>query len=146
MADLIRVGLEQKIPLAQPLTLIGRDISCHCIVEHVADISREHAGVRKYDDATYKVLDFGSRNGTFLNNEQIYEERPLQHLDRIRVGKYVEFVFSNPPKNSLSPRTRSIARLHRPAPTDESVTPNAETMVVHRMRQAFDRQQEENGE
>lgn len=125
MADLIRNGADETIHLSHPLNLIGRSTSCHCIIEHIADISREHACVRKYDESTFTLVDYSSRNGTFLNDEQVYDERPLQHLDRVRVGKYVEYTFSNPSKNETLSTTRSIARLHRAVPIEETVKAEA---------------------
>lgn len=76
---------ERKLEQGSPLT-IGRsqeaDIS-------VADerVSRLHCGIR-YMEGDYIVKDLGSRNGTYLNEEQV-DVGKLRPGDRIRVGSTV---------------------------------------------------------
>jgi pSer/pThr/pTyr-binding forkhead associated (FHA) protein len=100
MAQLKQQPDGTPLELTEDLTIIGRSSSCQFTVNDVADLSREHCGVRKYEDS-YTLVDFGSRNGTFLNGNQIFEETPIQHCDTIRLGKYVEITFTNPPRRGL---------------------------------------------
>ncbi len=57
-------------------------------------IGRRHAMI-KYRDFSFWLVDQGSVNGTFLNEERIDGERQLKHGDRVKFHKY-EFEFSMP--------------------------------------------------
>ncbi len=62
---------------------LGRHPDCDIVVE-VGAVSRYHAKVSK-SDAGYRVADLGSRNGTFVNDEQIAKPHLLQPGDTIRI-------------------------------------------------------------
>jgi len=47
-------------------------------------VSREHCRIEP-EDGGWRVVDLGSTNGTFVNNERV-EYRKLAHLDEIKVG------------------------------------------------------------
>jgi serine phosphatase RsbU (regulator of sigma subunit) len=49
------------------------------------DVSREHAEIA-LEEGHYILKDRGSRYGTFVNDQPV-TERPLQHRDRIRLGR-----------------------------------------------------------
>ena len=57
-------------------------------------IGRRHALI-EYKDYAYWIVDQGSINGTFVNDQLISGETRLKHGDRIRLHKY-EFEFSMP--------------------------------------------------
>ncbi len=63
-------------------------------VVNKATVGRRHA-VIKYRDHGYWIVDQGSVNGTFVNNERVLGERHLKHGDRIKFHKF-EFEFSQP--------------------------------------------------
>jgi hypothetical protein len=78
--------------LGTPLTLgavtsIGRtpdnDISLD-----VREVSRKHARIELRDDGSFVLLDLGSGNGTFVNEERV-QERRLEDGDRVRFGNRV---------------------------------------------------------
>jgi DNA-binding CsgD family transcriptional regulator len=48
-------------------------------------LSRLHAVLERYD-AGWSVRDLDSRNGTFVNGQRIWSERPLRPGDELRVG------------------------------------------------------------
>jgi DNA-binding CsgD family transcriptional regulator len=48
-------------------------------------LSRLHAVLERYE-AGWCVRDLGSRNGTFVNGQRIWSERPLRPGDELRVG------------------------------------------------------------
>jgi len=75
--------------LGTPLTLgavtsIGRtpdnDISLD-----VREVSRKHARIELRDDGSFVLLDLGSGNGTFVNDQRVQEHK-LADGDRVRFG------------------------------------------------------------
>jgi serine phosphatase RsbU (regulator of sigma subunit) len=82
----------RMVPLDKPVFIIGRRTAADLQLLN-ADVSREHAEIAR-DGIRFLLRDRGSRYGTFVNGEQI-TERPLEHGDRIRLGRTegVELVF-----------------------------------------------------
>ena len=64
------------------------------IVVNESTISRRHALI-EYKDYSFWIIDQGSSNGTFINNEKINNEVRLKHGDKIRLHNY-EFDFIVP--------------------------------------------------
>ncbi len=64
------------------------------IVVNESTISRRHALI-EYKDYSFWIIDQGSSNGTFINNERIDNEIRLKHGDKIRLHNY-EFEFIVP--------------------------------------------------
>jgi diguanylate cyclase (GGDEF)-like protein len=65
--------------------LLGRDKSVEIQIED-ANVSRQHAQISREGDKMY-IQDLGSRNGTFLNDENIgAERRLLEKEDMIKLG------------------------------------------------------------
>src|SRR5215475_15645772 len=75
-------GKEIKIPVNK--FLIGRASDCH-LRPHSDLISRHHC-VLLVEEGFCAVRDFGSRNGTFVNEEQVVGQRELKNGDRMKVG------------------------------------------------------------
>ena len=50
------------------------------------NISREHVAFERRDDQYY-IVDLGSANGTYLNDERVVSA-PLNQGDRVRIGSY----------------------------------------------------------
>lgn len=75
-------GKEIKIPVKK--FLIGRASDCH-LRPHSDLISRHHC-VLLVEEGFCAVRDFGSRNGTFVNEEQVVGQRELKNGDRLKVG------------------------------------------------------------
>ncbi len=71
----------------------GRNQDCDVCVEKYEDISRNHCGFHKYEDGVVTVTDFSSRNGTYVNDKQIFEETKLTHGDKIRICNQLQFEF-----------------------------------------------------
>ena len=63
-------------------------------VVNKATVGRRHA-VIKFKDGVYWIVDQGSVNGTFVNDEKVLGERQLRHGDRIKFHKF-EFEFQCP--------------------------------------------------
>ena len=73
----------------------GKDIEhMDYIVVNESTISRRHALI-EYKDYSFWIIDQGSSNGTFVNNERINNEFRLKHGDKIRLHN-CEFEFNVP--------------------------------------------------
>jgi len=74
----------QSIPITGNKFYIGRAEDCH--LRPASDmISRHHCAIVT-EESYVGVRDFGSRNGTFINGEQVIGERELKPGDRLKVG------------------------------------------------------------
>ena len=58
-------------------------------------VSRRHALIQVQRENEFWLVDFGSRNGTYLNDQRVIRPTRLRHRDRIKVGQ-VEFTFHQP--------------------------------------------------
>src|SRR5258706_13560707 len=70
---------------------IGRAASNHVTLLS-EKVSRRHALIQVQREKEFWLVDFGSRNGTYLNSQRIIQPSRLQDLDRIKIGPF-EFVF-----------------------------------------------------
>jgi len=77
----------REVLLTRPETLIGRDPKCPIHLRD-AEISREHC-VLLADADKIIVRDFGSANGTFINQRRLRGELELANGDILQVGKHV---------------------------------------------------------
>jgi pSer/pThr/pTyr-binding forkhead associated (FHA) protein len=75
-------GQEIQIPVSK--FLIGRADDCH-LRPHSELVSRHHC-VLLVEEGFCAVRDFGSRNGTLLNDEPVVGQRELRNGDRLQVG------------------------------------------------------------
>ncbi len=80
-------GLEEGVtqPFREASVTIGRMADCQIPLE-ADNISRTHATVTRRDDGYY-LVDLGSSNGTFLNEQRI-ESSILKSGDTIRIGNF----------------------------------------------------------
>lgn len=74
----------QRIFLDQAELIIGRDESCDLVIPE-RQVSRRHARIRLEDDR-YFLEDLGSKNGTFVNGQEIQEPCALQDGDEIQIA------------------------------------------------------------
>jgi len=78
----------QRIKLDGNEIILGRDPkTCHIHIPNNA-VSRQHAKITRIDD-TYYIEDLDSRNGTWVNNEEISERTALKNNDRIKICEYL---------------------------------------------------------
>ena len=98
-----RGGNQKVFPLPSHVTVIGRRRNCDLRIP-LESVSRRHCQLN-YEDATLKLRDLGSRNGTFLNGQKLSDdEQPLQAGDRIQIGP-IEFILQidGKPNNMNTP-------------------------------------------
>lgn len=81
----------QEIELKKSLS-VGREVG-DIMIKNPA-VSARHMKIEK-DGERFSVVDLGSTNGTFVNNEKITDVRELKHGDVITVGKFF-LTFHNP--------------------------------------------------
>jgi pSer/pThr/pTyr-binding forkhead associated (FHA) protein len=74
----------KAIPITVTQFLIGRDPDC-LLRPASALISKRHCAVIVRGNQAF-IRDFGSTNGTFVNDERIETERELLNDDRLKVG------------------------------------------------------------
>src|SRR5262245_6113258 len=74
----------KAIPVNKAEFTIGRDAQCNLrpASQHV---SKNHCALRTKADRVF-VEDFGSTNGTFINDEPVKGEREIRDGDRLRIG------------------------------------------------------------
>jgi hypothetical protein len=77
----------RSIALTEFPARIGRATDLAVTLSHEA-ISRNHCEI-DFSDGLFVLREFGSRNGTFLNDQKIKETCALRSNDRIRITDYV---------------------------------------------------------
>jgi pSer/pThr/pTyr-binding forkhead associated (FHA) protein len=83
---IIQTGKHQgkTIDLAGTDCIIGRHEGCKIRIAS-EDVSKQHCRLKHKPDGLY-LKDLGSRNGTFLNDQQITEEVKIKPGDLLRIG------------------------------------------------------------
>jgi signal transduction histidine kinase len=89
----------KRFELASPVVGVGRD-TANVVRLHDTEVSRRHAEFR-LNQGVYWLLDLGSSNGTFVNNQPV-REVALQSGDRIQFGQTSMVFDSGPTDASLS--------------------------------------------
>lgn len=75
----------EEVPVAGPKFFIGRAEDCQ--LRPRSDlVSRHHCAIT-VEEGFVGVRDFGSKNGTFVNGEQVRGEQELKNGDRLKVGE-----------------------------------------------------------
>lgn len=93
---------ERTVPLEGERFLIGRVPECQVIIED-GRLSRRHCELVRTEKG-YKVVDLGSRNGTWVNRESV-RERLLEHGDVIRIGDST-LIYEDPSARRIPGRLR----------------------------------------
>jgi pSer/pThr/pTyr-binding forkhead associated (FHA) protein len=58
-------------------------------------VSRRHATIQAQGDHEFWLVDFGSRNGSYVNGQRIAQPTRLRDGDKLAIGKF-QFVFRQP--------------------------------------------------
>ncbi len=74
----------RKLPITHWENVIGRHRRSDVVVD-VPTISRSHAVLTRYDDASWTIADTGSKSGVFVNGRRV-EIAPLDETDVITIG------------------------------------------------------------
>ena len=74
----------QVLPITLSQFVVGRDPQCH-LRPASPMISKRHCALLQRDGKAY-IRDFGSTNGTFLNDQPVKDEVELHDADRLKIG------------------------------------------------------------
>ena len=86
----------QRIVLDADKVCLGRDPECQVVIP-ITSVSRRHAQIVRAG-GRYFIEDLGSRNGTFVNSQQVTARTPLKNKDAIRICDFqVVFHEAYPP-------------------------------------------------
>ncbi len=112
----VHQGKTIPIPIAQ--FLIGRDETCQLRPSSPA-ISKRHCAILTKLGKVF-LRDFGSTNGTFVNDQQVSGEVEVKNDDKIKVGP-LEFVLLLEKTGTTPPMPKPDAAVSRntPPPKDE---------------------------
>src|SRR5215211_6953652 len=76
-----------SVPLDGDRFILGRNPDCAVVIP-VTSVSREHAQIVRIG-GKYFIEDRQSRNGTFVNNQQVSSRTALKNNDRIRICDFI---------------------------------------------------------
>jgi serine phosphatase RsbU (regulator of sigma subunit)/pSer/pThr/pTyr-binding forkhead associated (FHA) protein len=110
--------------LEMEVAVLGRNATCQ-VVLNVPAVSREHAVVRRINGQFF-IEDMESRNGTFVNNQEIKSRTLLRDGDRIKICDNL-FTFQDPAQRPPLPAS---LRRGEPEPEGEDTTSNVEASIV----------------
>ncbi|GAQ82677.1 hypothetical protein KFL_001200010 [Klebsormidium nitens] len=122
------VGIDQ-LPLDRRATVFGRQAPlCHYVLDHPS-VSRQHAALVYHKNGSFYVVDMGSAHGTFVSNERLRKDSPVE----IEPGQSVTFAASTrlymlrkakPDAEGGGPRLRDSATppVEMPSPPDPADT------------------------
>ncbi len=97
----------QKIAVSGPKYFIGRAEDCQ--LRPNSDLVSRHHCVILIEEGFVAVRDFGSKNGTFVNDEPVRAEQELKNGNRLRIGQ-LEFTIelAVPVGGKKKPKVHSI--------------------------------------
>jgi len=103
----------KSIEIKLPQFLIGRDPQCH-LRPASPMISKRHCAIIQKEGKAF-IRDFGSTNGTFVNEEPVKGERELHNDDALKIGPIMFTVRLE--------KTVEVAKTPAPATKPENRTP-----------------------
>jgi hypothetical protein len=124
--------LFQEFDLNPGEYFVGRSPSCNLTLEDPL-VSRRHVRITVSDDQAL-LDDLGSRNGTLVNGEPVFDNYRLSHSDRIRVGShelvFVEAKRFSPMKQTMAGPQITCPGCGAPFPKDEPKCPVCGALFV----------------
>jgi serine phosphatase RsbU (regulator of sigma subunit)/pSer/pThr/pTyr-binding forkhead associated (FHA) protein len=75
------------IPVEGERFVLGRNPDCGIVIP-VTSVSREHARILRVGERHY-IEDLQSRNGTYVNNQEVTTRTPLKNNDKIRICDFL---------------------------------------------------------
>ena len=110
-------GSQKSFSLPSNITVIGRRHDCDLCIP-LDDVSRRHCQL-DLNRETLEVRDLGSRNGTYLNGQQVNGETPVKAGDYLQIGPLVfQLQIDGEPKKTTPPQDNG----EKAAPDEPVVT------------------------
>src|SRR6516162_4378912 len=81
----------QRWTIQNDVLTIGRGTECDLVLPE-RQVSRQHLKIKLIDDQ-YIIEDLDSKNGTWVNGQQLKGERPLRDGDEIQIALAVKLAF-----------------------------------------------------
>lgn len=103
------VSGDEKWGFDLPVITLGRS-SLASVPVTDSQASRIHALLRMDAHGRYQIIDWGSRNGTFLNGKILLQPEPLKSGDKISIGEQ-DFFFKGNENISQNPQTSQFIGL-----------------------------------
>lgn len=85
---------------------VGRDKSCDIVLIDLM-VSRNHAMIRRIGNSDFYLIDGGSSNGSYINQQRVTTPKLLKHGDRITIADF-EFLFEQEKQDVLPGDTFSL--------------------------------------
>src|SRR5260370_22357311 len=142
MASLTFVkGVNQgtTLPLEGDKFILGRNADCQ-VVLNVPAVSREHAVIRKVQ-GKYYIEDMKSRNGTFVNNQEVTARTVLKDKDRIKIcDNLLDFLEGAPQKELPDFMARTLAQAPAALEDEEESSSTVEATLSGSSKQILETQ------
>lgn len=107
----------------KPVVSVGRDPAADIFVDNPG-ISRDHFRMERTTNGEYQVVDLGSANGTFVNDQAV-NTAVVRNNDVVRFGKYTLWVGYETDRRTLATDTR------RPADAEQHTVILSRTELGH---------------
>jgi sigma-B regulation protein RsbU (phosphoserine phosphatase) len=110
------LNAKQSMALDKDRILLGRNANCDIVLPaNDFAVSREHACILRVQGKFF-IEDMGSRNGTYVNNQPVSEQRQLNDNDRIRICDFLYSFHETTPvqKPPLPPEVRPEQAIEEP--------------------------------
>lgn len=99
----------QEVESGESVMSIGSALDNVVCLEDDASVARYHAVIERHED-TFRLSDLGTRQGTKVNGEAVFDERELKDGDRITLGGNVVIEFYS--DEASTPRLASGVSTH----------------------------------
>jgi pSer/pThr/pTyr-binding forkhead associated (FHA) protein len=97
----------KQIPILQSQFVVGRDEDCQ-LRPNSDQVSRRHCEIVS-DAGTALIRDFGSKNGTFVNDQRVEGQRELKTGDKLRIANLeFEVLLSTAIGGKKKPKVQNI--------------------------------------
>ena len=91
----------------KPVISIGRDPGSDVFVDNPG-VSRDHFRLEKTPAGEYQLVDLGSANGTFVNDQMVHTA-VVKNNDVVRFGKYTLWVGYDTDRRAGGPESRKLS-------------------------------------
>ncbi|MDA7950422.1 MAG: FHA domain-containing protein [Pirellulaceae bacterium] len=115
----------KEIAIVERYFLIGREESCH-LRPQSETVSRKHCAISISEEGIY-VEEFGSKNGTFVNEKRVSGKQLLKTGDSLRVGPLhfevlIDHAVNAPKKSAVKNIKEAASRTVQKASSDNEST------------------------